>query len=612
MIKYLLVSLILFGHFAISPVQAQTDRDYVIALQWMRMQEFEKAKDLLVDLTKKQPVNQTYLQQLLVCYVQLKEYDEGIKSIQNAPESLKGLYLIQNEWANLHHLSGKQEEAYKIWDDLLQGQSGNMAMYQTVANTMMERREFKRAAAVYKTARKQLKNAYLYLNELANAYLQASEYREAAVELLTILESNPNRLDMIQRQFSRYNDEYLYDEAIITLEESDLLQSSSNENLAQSKRELLLWMYMERGLEKKALRWAMQLEKKYPADYYVYNVAQNLFRRESFDLAELGYDFYLTKQSNALTVVVMEAKATIYLNWAEYLENKGLSILGKPDSLFSKAAELFENVVSNAPDIETRVRVLIKLIDLNLEQLANQSKARKWYATLLKTPQESIPEDEKSYLLGRFSMLDADFRNARIELTRANKNASNADMLEKSRYYLALNDFFAGDFEFAKIQLKSVERQKTSFYTNDAVALRNWIRKGIQKDSVTPELVTFSQAMLAYSRHEFKAVEQVLNTSFDSLYSLQPDAVSILTNVYRKSHPEQAYDWLGSYKGLKDHEQLFFDRIALGFALTQKGRITTQKPLVESEMKLFLSNYPNSIHAESIRNYLKLLEDVES
>ncbi|NCP84012.1 MAG: hypothetical protein GW823_03760, partial [Bacteroidetes bacterium] len=476
-----------------------------------------------------------------------------------------------------------------------------------------------------------LKNAFLYLNELASAYLQASEYGEAAKELLAILENNPTRSDLVQRQFARYNDEFLYDEAIILLEEANLERRSNNETLAQSKREFLLWLYMERGLEKKALRWAQMLEKKYPADYFVYNVAQNLVHRESFELAKEAYDFYLKGSTSQLKSIAAEAKAYMFTKWAKNLQDNGLSILGKADSLNKVASDLLEMIVEKEKNFDNRTQVILKLIDLNLEQLANQQRARELYSLLVDDKNVQLKEDQSAFLLGRFAMLDADFRKARIELTRANRKSKNADMLEKSRYYLALNDFFAGDFDFSKIQLKAVERQNSSFYANDAVKLRNWIRKGIQKDSVTPELVTFSKAMLAISRHEFKAGLTILTTEYEKMGQLQLDGAEIIANLYRKDNPLEAYVWLGAHPQIRQNEQLFFSRIALGYALNSvssadaikiTGKTTNAVVIVEgkvvdgvqlqTEIQEYLKAFPSSFYAEKVRGFLRELLEIES
>ncbi|NCP84244.1 MAG: hypothetical protein GW823_04970, partial [Bacteroidetes bacterium] len=155
-------------------VKAQTDRNYVLAIQWIRMQEYDKAKDMLLDLVKKEPSNQAYLKQLVECYIQTKEYKNGIELLLNPASKVSKDPQFDNDLANLYHLQGDTAKAFVIWDTIVKENSRNMMMYQVVANTLMERREFKKAATVYKEARLHLKNAFLYLNELASAYLQAS------------------------------------------------------------------------------------------------------------------------------------------------------------------------------------------------------------------------------------------------------------------------------------------------------------------------------------------------------------------------------------------------------------------------------------------------------
>lgn len=591
--------------FLHTSVQAQANREYLIASQLIRMQDYERAKNLLEDLVKKEPTNAVYLQQLVICYGNLKQYEDGITLLSKSSSKIKGNFNLENEFANLNYLDGDSLKAFDLWANLIKENNRNIMVYQLVGNTLVERREFARAAQIYKQGRVVFKNSFLFLNELANAYLQSNNYGDAAKELISIVENNPGRTDLVQRQFARFADEFLYDEAILELEEANLDKTSTNETVTQAKRELLLWLYLERNVDKRAISWAMMLEKKNPSDYFVFNVAQNLIRKESFELADEALNFYLQKGQEGMRAIAFEAKANLYLKWAKKSDEQGLNIFGKSDSLITEAAQLFEKVVHDFPDFDNKAPVYLKLIDIYLTDLGQVEKARSAYKTVLSNYENQLNADDRAFLLGRFAMLDGNFRMARMELTKANKANRNADMLEKSRYFLALNDFYAGDFEFAKIQLKSVERQPTSFYANDAVQLRNWIRKGMQKDSVLPELVIFSKALFAKSRTEYKASFDILSSNFETLNQLQDEAAEIIVDFYRKKDPKEAYEWLKSYKDLTSYEKLYFEQVSLGYILVQKKDIAVSKTQVESDLKSFLKQYPSGFFAVKVRELLK-------
>src|SRR5690625_5974824 len=70
---------------------------------------------------------------------------------------------------------------------------------------------------------------------------------------------------------------------------------------------------------------------------------------------------------------------------------------------------------------------------------------------------------------GRIALFSRQFPLARQLLTRADRSADDSNLSEKARYYLALSDLFAGDYEFAEIQLRSLEKRSTSYYANEAI-----------------------------------------------------------------------------------------------------------------------------------------------
>lgn len=99
---------------------------------------------------------------------------------------------------------------------------------------------------------------------------------------------------------------------------------------------------------------------------------------------------------------------------------------------------------------------------------------------------------QADYLDGRIYLHDGAYTQARVSFTRANRKAGTGELAEKSRYFLALTDFYAGDFEFATIQLKTLGRKNTSYYANDALQLRLWLQEGSNIDSANVELRLFA------------------------------------------------------------------------------------------------------------------------
>jgi hypothetical protein len=138
--------------------------------------------------------------------------------------------------------------------------------------------------------------------------------------------------------------------------------------------------------------------------------------------------------------------------------------------------------------------VQLKRAELSLDHIFDLPKA-KAALTKLKTLPNAKNSPEIPYLEGRLHLAKREYAEARIQFTRANKQANIGALAEKTRYFLALTDFYSGDYEFAEIQLKSLGRQNTSYYANDALELRLWLQQGLSIDTTGANLTAFADAV---------------------------------------------------------------------------------------------------------------------
>src|SRR5690625_5735050 len=122
---------------------------------------------------------------------------------------------------------------------------------------------------------------------------------------------------------------------------------------------------------------------------------------------------------------------------------------------------------------------------------------------------------------GRIALFSRQFPLARQLLTRADRSADDSNLSEKARYYLALSDLFAGDYEFAEIQLRSLEKRSTSYYANEAIKMRMWISSGLRADSTGGYLEGVSRGLFALHTGEceeaFMELEPVISEPWSSL-----------------------------------------------------------------------------------------------
>lgn len=510
-----------------SPLRAQLSNDYRLANQLMQQEKYEQAYRILSDLLKEHPGVYALYDRALDCLVNLKRYDEAIALSEQQLRQGYNPMQTSVRLGEIYHLSGDTTKAFQLWDRTLNQYSDNLQTYLMLGQTMQQRRAYDRAVKVYEQARSRF-NSELFVNDLATAYLQAGQYDKAIGTLLSLVASHPQRLSFVQRILSRFNDDELYDTAI--LEVDDFLQNHAYTEAGYDElQQLQIWLLLEKQLYPRAVASARSYESRTPrTTYLLFNLGNRLQSLQEYELAAEAFNYYSSRPESPLHNRATEALGHTYAQWADYLHDYNLSYADRQNELYGKAFTTLKDLIDASPAYEHADRVLTTLTELSLDHLHDIAQARNYYRTLI-DHDEARPA-EREYLDGRIKLYEKDYARARIAFTRSNKQARLGELAEKSRYYLSLTDFYAGDFEYATLQLKALERQNTSYFANDAVKLRVWIQEGIEADSTGGLLRPFADAVEAFNRGAVDTALADLHPVFEGLrHPLRDDALLLLS-----------------------------------------------------------------------------------
>ncbi len=474
-------------------VEAQSNNEFQIANRLMQQQRYDDALPILKRINSQNPDIFLFFDRLVECHIQLKQYDnalalveENIKNKRNIPES----NILLGE---LYHFKEDTSKAFEIWERNLQQYANQLQLYLNTANAMMDRREYTKAIEVYRKGRVVFNNAQLFMSDIPNAYMQAGEYENAIGEWLNLVKQNPQQSSGIQRMLLRYNDPILYDIAILELGD-ELDNMSLNDPSYTPFYELQIWLLLENKLYRRAYSSAKEYEERTSNyNFTLFNVGRQLGENNEFELALSAFEYYSENSFGEIKWRADEEKATIFTQWAKYLDDYSLDFNNIRDSLFKEASEILDELIEQTQTYSRIDQVYLKKAELALDFVFDLEAAKEVTKRLKSLP-NMYETAEASYLDGRIFLAQNEYTSARISLTRSNKKAEVGDLAEKTRYFLALTDFYAGDFEFAKIQLKTLGRQNTSYYANDALELRLWVQEGLAADTTGSYLSTFADA----------------------------------------------------------------------------------------------------------------------
>ena len=522
--------LCLLGTFSYS-VQGQTNNDYFLANQLFQQQKYEQAYTVFKRLVDEHPGSYIFFEKATECLINLKRYDEAASIALQASD--RGEYEQQANirLGEIYHVKGDTTQAFEVWSQVKSNNPENYQIYLSLARAMESQRAFDKAIETYKEAKQKFAGSSNLSIELANTYMQAGKYEESVREYLDLLRENPDRISLVQSTMLRFNDDYMYDIAI--LEIGDFLDELSPQHPSHnSLHQLELWLLMERGLYQRAFNTAKNYEDSFSrVSYSLYSLGGRLMSKQKFDLAQQAYSYYVKNNIHSAKSRSMHELAEVNIAWADYLADYNLANASKRDSLYQSAYNILNSLINNIPNYSDQYEAIITQSELALDHLHTPDKAIE-NLERLNTSTDSTIIAQRAYIDGRIKLYENDYSRARVAFTKSNKIGRVGDLAEKTRYYLALTDFFAGDLEFAKIQLNALERQNTSYFANDAVKLRVWIQDGLQADSTGADVVPFANAIEAFAQGRdaegFNHMTSVLN--FDSFHPLMDEALLELSS----------------------------------------------------------------------------------
>src|SRR6056297_57974 len=487
------VTLLLFVS-VLPPVQAQSN-EFRIANQYMQQQKYEDALPILRDLYQQNPDVFTFYEHLTETLINLKLYDEAVEISNTAVQANRNVTRTRIKLAEIYHISGNKDAAAETWQSVLDKNPRQIQVYHSVAASMADRREYQKAIEIYEMSREEFGNPTLFTNEIANAYMQSGQFEKAVNEYYSIITETPQQMGFVQQRFLRMRNDELY--SIASLELEDYLLELDIQHPAYSQLyQLLSWLLLETNEYRRAFVFARQFESRTEqTNFSLYSLGNRLRSARQYEIAADAYSYYVESGTGPVTRAT-EEKATTYIMWSRYLDQEGIGSYSQSEDLYNEAYSLNESIIESSPNYNRKDRVLTNLIDLSLDHFKEVSKASRWYKDLSAfAARETSAKPFTLYAEGRIALFNQNYTVARQALTRADKATEDSNLSEKARYYLSLSDFFAGDFEFAEVQLSSLQRRKTSYFANNAIQLGMWIKDGIRVDSTGATLKEFSNAL---------------------------------------------------------------------------------------------------------------------
>lgn len=193
-----------FVVFAQQRPNKNLENKFRLAQTYFNSGDFEKAEEILKEITAKAPWNFRYSEELNKVFLKQRKYDESIqilgKRISQAPNDINPYGLL----GSTYYQMGQREKGDEIWGKGLEVAGINVVAFRIMANYAIQERAYGKAIEFLQTAQSKFNDGNIYLYDIA--YLQSimMKFEDAAKTYCELLIDKPNNIESVKNRMSSY------------------------------------------------------------------------------------------------------------------------------------------------------------------------------------------------------------------------------------------------------------------------------------------------------------------------------------------------------------------------------------------------------------------------
>lgn len=467
--------------------------NYLLAENYYREGEYEKATQIYKKLVDKNPYNTTYLKRLISCYQETNQFSSAETLLTNRLRiSPHQTYL--NVFLGYNFEKQEQPAKAKIYyEKALKSIEKKVNYSGIIGRLFKDYHLLDYAIQSYEKGMKKNPNAN-YSFQIAQIYGEKGEFEKMFQSYIDMIDKNSNYLNTVQRFASKYITDDAENSNNILFKKTLLRASISNPKDVWNV--LLSWLFTQQKDYNKAL-----IQEK------------ALFQRESEDVANilsLGKIAFENRYYDAATKCFSFA-----LKNANYLEEKLEALLYQTKIAIAQEVpeteKLFQQIFSTYGKNTRTLPLQIAYADFLTFQENQPEKAKEVLENALKHTRSKFEKAQVKLKLGDVLVFTGQYNKALIYFSQIQTQLKNHQLAQQARFKVAQTSYFKGDFTWAKAQLKILKGSATQLIANDAVDLFLKIVDNEPVDSIPSGLIQYAKADLLSFQNKNKQAITVLN-----------------------------------------------------------------------------------------------------
>ena len=463
--------------------------EYLLAENYFRAGEYEKATTVYKKLYEKSPFNTTYLQRLISCYQETTQFvraEELLKAkIQSNPSQVF-LYV----YLGYNYERQQQKETATIYYQKALSAIDEKSNYNGLIAAIFKHYSLiEYAITAYEKAMKNNPKAN-YNFHIAQLYGEKGAFKKMFQSYIDLIDKNPDYVKNVQRYVSRYLTNDAESKNNILFRKTLLRKSASNPK--DEWNLLLSWLFTQQKEYGKAFLQERALYQRNSEDLsQIFLLGKIAFENTDYDSAKQIFSF--VNENSLFDEEKLEAN--LYL----------AKIAIKTKS--NQTEGLFQRLFSTFGKNQATIKLQVLYADYLTFQKNNASKAIEVLKNALGFSNSKFEKARIKLKLGEVLVFTGKKNKALIYFSQIQTQLKNHPLAQQATFKVAQTSYFNGDFTWAKVQLKILKSATTQLIANDAIALFLTITDNESVDAIPSGLTAYAKAdLLAFQNKNQEAV----------------------------------------------------------------------------------------------------------
>lgn len=480
---------ILFNFLIINLFCYAQQNEFIIAENYFRNNEYEKAIQLYKKLFDKSPYNTTYLRKLITSYQETEQFLVAENLLSKKIKQRPNLTYLNVIIGYNFERQQKDIEANKYYYKALNSLDKKGNYGSIIASLFKNYNKLDFAIDAYTKVMTNNPQAN-YGFQLAQIHGEKGDFPKMFESYVDLVDKNENYLNNVKRFTSRYINDDSQNENNNLFKKALLRKSVSNPKNIWN--DLLAWLFIKQKQYSKALIQLKALLARNPDNLGRINeLGKIALENKEYDTAKQCFNLviektnYPTDKFNAIN------------------NNLRVAIATKELDIEERFKAIFEKYGINKNTFRTQIAYANYLTFTK----NNPEKAEQILGKAMEFANSKFTKAMVKLKLGEVLVYTGKFNKALIYFSQVQTKFKNHFLGQEARFKVAQTSYFKSDFKWAKAQLKVLKSSATQLIANDAANLFLTISDNEPKDSIASGLKEYAKAdLLAFQNKNNEAI----------------------------------------------------------------------------------------------------------